>query len=302
VTLRLGTRGSRLAMWQATWVKGELERAGSAVRIVVIKTQGDADIDRPLHQLEGTGFFTKAIEDALLDARIDLAVHSLKDLPTKQPDGLLVAAIPPRHDPAEALVARDQTVRTLDDLPERARVGTSSLRRMSQLRYRRPDVELVALRGNVPTRVDKVANGRDGLEAALLAVAGLERLGLGDKVTVRLDPLDLMPAPGQGALGLEIRGDDRAAAQALAPLHHPPTAMAVTAERGLLAALGGGCQAPVAAWVDVPGARLYGRVTAPDGSVQLTASAALDEQRPVAAADAVAHLLQGQGAQMLLER
>jgi len=302
VKLRLGTRGSRLALWQAEWVKGELERARTAVEIVVIKTQGDAEIDRPLHQLEGTGFFTKAIEDALLDRRVDLAVHSLKDLPTKQPEGLAVGAIPRRHDPAEALVARDATVRSLDELPDGARVGTSSLRRMSQLRYRRPDVEIVALRGNVPTRVDKVAKGQDGLAAALLAVAGLERLGLGEKVTARLDPLDLMPAPGQGALGLEIRSDDRAAAAALKPLHHPPTAMAVAAERGLLAALGGGCQAPVAAWVDVPGSRLYGRVTATDGSVQLTASAPLDAARPQTAADAVAALLEGQGARMLLER
>lgn len=302
MTLRLGTRGSRLALWQAEWVQGELARAGTPVEFVVIKTQGDAEVDRPLHRLEGTGFFTKAIEDALLDDRVDLAVHSLKDLPTKQPDGLVVTAIPRRHDPSEALVARDPATRSLDDLPQGARVGTSSLRRISQLRYRRPDVELVPLRGNVPTRVEKVTRGQDGLVAALLAVAGLERLGLGAHVTARLDPLDLMPAPGQGALGLEIRAADRAAADALRPLHHPPTAMAVVAERGLLAALGGGCQAPVAAWVDVAGARLYGRVTATDGSVQLTASAALDPERPIAAADAVALLLQGQGAQMLLER
>jgi hydroxymethylbilane synthase len=302
MNLRLGTRGSRLALWQAEWVKGELERAGTSVEIVVIKTQGDQDIDRPLHQLEGTGFFTKAIEDALLDRRVDLAVHSLKDLPTKQPQGLTVGATPKRYDPAEALVARDAAVRSLDDLPDGARVGTSSLRRMSQLRYRRPDIEVVALRGNVPTRVEKVANGQDGLAAALLAVAGLERLGLGTSVTARLDPLDLMPAPGQGALGLEIRSDDRAAAAALQPLHHPETQIAVAAERGLLAALGGGCQAPVGAWVDSAAARLYGRVTAQDGSVQLTASAVLDPAQPQKTADAVAHLLLGQGAQMLLER
>ena len=300
--LRLGTRGSRLALWQAEWVKSALERAGTTVEIVIIKTQGDAEIDRPLHQLEGTGFFTKAIEDALLEERVDLAVHSLKDLPTKQPDGLVVGAIPERHDPGEALVARDAAVRSLDDLPPGAKVGTSSLRRISQLRYRRPDVDVVALRGNVPTRVDKVVQGKDGLDAALLAVAGLERLGLGASVTARLDPLDLMPAPGQGALGLEIRAGDKSAAAALKPLHHPPTSIAVAAERGLLAALGGGCQAPVAAWVDLAGRRLYGRVTATDGAVQLTASAALELQRPQAAADKVADLLRGQGAQKLLER
>lgn len=300
--LRLGTRGSRLALWQAEWVRDELARAGTAVEIVVIKTQGDAEVDRPLHQLEGTGFFTKAIEDALLAVRVDIAVHSLKDLPTKFPDGLALGAVPPRHDPAEALVARDAAVDSLDALPQGGRVGTSSLRRSSQLRYRRPDIEVVSLRGNVPTRVDKVATGADGLDAALLALAGLARLGLGARVTARLDPLDLMPAPGQGALGIEIRADDRRAATALQPLHDPASHSAVMAERGLLAALGGGCQAPVGAWVDVPGSRLYGRVTATDGSVQLTASAPLDGNRPAAAAETVAHLLESQGASKLLAR
>jgi hydroxymethylbilane synthase len=300
--LRLGTRGSRLALWQAEWVRAALERAGTVVEIVVIRTQGDAEVDRPLHQLEGTGFFTKAIEDALLAERVDLAVHSLKDLPTKLPDGLALGAVPARHDPAEALVARDAAVNSLDALPHGGRVGTSSLRRLSQLRYRRPDIEVVALRGNVPTRVAKVAAGADGLEAALLALAGLERLGLRQHVTARLDPLDLMPAPGQGALGIEIRADDRRAATALRPLHDTASHAAVAAERGLLAALGGGCQAPVGAWVDVPGSRLYGRVTATDGSVQLTASAPLDVGRPAAAAETVAHLLESQGASKLLAR
>lgn len=301
-SLRLGTRGSRLALWQAEWVRDALARSGTAVEIVVIKTQGDAEVDRPLHQLEGTGFFTKAIEDALLAERVDIAVHSLKDLPTKFPDGLMLGAVPARHDPAEALVARDAAVDSLDALPQGARVGTSSLRRSSQLRYRRPDVEVVALRGNVPTRVEKVATGADGLAAALLALAGLERLGLGKRVTARLHPLDLMPAPGQGALGLEIRSVDRRAAAALQSLHDPASHSAVAAERGLLAALGGGCQAPVGAWVDVAASRLYGRVTATDGSVQLTASAPLDPNRPGAAAEAVAHLLESQGAPKLLSR
>lgn len=300
--LRLGTRGSRLALWQAEWVRDALARTGTAVEIVVIKTQGDADIDRPLHQLEGTGFFTKAIEDALLDERVDIAVHSLKDLPTKFPDGLALGAVPTRYDPAEALVARDPAANSLDALPQGGRVGTSSLRRTSQLRYRRPDLDVVSIRGNVPTRVDKVTAGTDGLDAALLALAGLERLGLGTHVTARLDPLDLMPAPGQGALGIEIRGDDRRARTALQPLHDGASYAAVEAERHLLAALGGGCQAPVGAWVDVPGSRLYGRVTAEDGSVQLTASAALDPNRPAAAAEAVAHLLESQGASKLLAR
>ena len=301
-TLRLGTRGSRLALWQAEWVRDALGRAGTQVEIVVIKTQGDAEVDRPLHQLEGTGFFTKAIEDALLAERVDIAVHSLKDLPTKFPPGLALGAVPARHDPAEALVARDAAVDSLDAIPNGAKVGTSSLRRQSQLRYRRPDLEVVSLRGNVPTRVDKVTSGADGLDAALLAAAGLDRLGLGASITARLDPLDVMPAPGQGALGIEIRADDKHAAAALKPLHDDGSHAAVAAERGLLAALGGGCQAPVGAWVDTPGRRLYGRVTATDGAVQLTASSPLDLQRPDQAAETVAHLLQSQGASKLLAR
>lgn len=301
-TLKLGTRGSKLALWQAEWTRDALARAGTTVEIVVIKTQGDADQDRPLHQLEGTGFFTKAIEDALLDERVDIAVHSLKDLPTRFPTGLALGAVPKRYDPAEALVARDRNVNGLDALPQGATVGTSSLRRQSQLRYRRPDVNVVSLRGNVPTRVDKVTTGKEGLDAALLALAGLERLGLESHVTAKLHPLDLMPAPGQGALGIEIRADDRAAAAALTPLHDAAAHAAVAAERGLLAALGGGCQAPVGAWVDQAAGRLYGRVTAADGAVQLTASAALDAAKPAAAAEAVAHLLESQGASKLLAR
>jgi hydroxymethylbilane synthase len=289
-------------LWQAEWVRDALRRLGSAVEIVVVETQGDAEVDRPLHHLEGTGFFTKAIEAALLERRVDVAVHSLKDLPTRLPPGLKLGAVPARHDPADALVARALDGSGLDALPAGARVGTSSLRRVAQLRYRRPDLEVVSLRGNVPTRVDKVAAGQDGLDAALLALAGLERLGLGGRVSARLDPLDIMPAPGQGALGLEIRADDRAAADALRPLDDAASAAAVFAERGVLAALGGGCQAPVAAWVDTAGARLFGRVTAPDGTVQLTASAAIDPRRPTAAADAVAVLLESQGAPKLLAR
>src|SRR2546422_6516446 len=177
---------------------------------------------------------------SLLDRRIDVAVHSLKDLPTTLPAGLALGAIPARHDPREALV----NGRSLLDLAAGTRVGTSSLRRVAQVRFLRPDLEVVPLRGNVPTRVRKVET-HDGLDAALLAIAGLERLGLGAKASV-IDPLDVMPAPGQGALGLEIRDDDKSTRKALQPLHDSASAEAVTAERALLAALGGGCQAPVA--------------------------------------------------------
>jgi hydroxymethylbilane synthase len=291
--VRIGTRGSQLARWQADWVRDRLAANGVRAEIVVIKTQGDAEVDRPLHELEGTGFFTKEIENALLDGRIDVAVHSLKDLPTRLPDGLALGAVPVRHDAREALV----NGRSLQDLAPGTRVGTSSLRRVAQVRFLRPDLEVVPLRGNVPTRVRKVET-REGLDSALLAIAGLERLGLEGKGSV-LDPFDVMPAPGQGALGIEIRADDATTQRALAPLHHAVSATAVAAERALLAALEGGCQAPVAAWVD--GGRLYGRVTERDGAVQLDASAVLADS-PQRAGETVARLLEAEGASRLLAR
>ncbi len=304
--LKLGTRGSRLALWQAEWVKAALARAGVAAELVIIKTRGDAEVDRPLHELEGKGFFTKEIEEALRDGRIDVAVHSLKDLPTTLPAGLMLAAVPRRADPAEALVTRDAGITSIAGLAAGTKVGTSSLRRVAQIRYLRADLEIVPLRGNVPTRVRKVKEGRDGLDAALLAGAGLERLELAGHIAARLDPLDVMPAPGQGALGLEVRADDRKARGALAPLEDAASACQVAAERGLLAALEGGCQAPVAAWVGMRdaggGMRLFGRVTAQDGSVQLTASADIDESNPAGAGVAVAGLLKAQGASRLLGR
>jgi hydroxymethylbilane synthase len=292
--MKLGTRGSQLAQWQAEWVRGRLAALGVKAEIVIIKTRGDAEVDRPLHELEGKGFFTKEIEDALLARQIDVAVHSLKDLPTELPTGLALAAVPARHDPREALVGGT----SLGDLPAGARVGTSSLRRVTQVRYLRPDLEVVALRGNVPTRVRKVES-REGCDAALLALAGLERLSLGERATP-VDPLEVMPAPGQGALGLEIRADDQKTRDTLQSLGDGASERAVLAERALLAALGGGCQAPVAAWVDAR--RLFGRVTASDGAVQLTASADIDAARPQSAGEAVARLLEAAGAASLLAR
>ena len=306
--LKLGTRGSKLARWQADWVRERLAERGVAAEIVVIKTRGDAEVDRPLHELEGKGFFTKEIEEALLKRRIDVAVHSLKDLPTRLAPGLALAAVPERGDPRDVLVTRQPGVTSLAGLPPAARVGTSSLRRVAQLRHLRPDVAVLPLRGNVPTRVRQVKEGGDGaLDAALLARAGLERLGLAAMVAVTLDPLEIMPAPGQGALGLEVRADDRATRGALAPLEHAASARQVAAERSVLAALGGGCQAPVAAYAGNGEGRrgmdrLYGRVTARDGAVQITASADVDPADPAAAGVAVADLLGAQGALELLAR
>ncbi len=306
--LKLGTRGSKLALWQAGWVRDRLAACGVAADLVVIKTRGDAEVDRPLQQLEGKGFFTQEIEEALLERRIDVAVHSLKDLPTRLAPGLALAAVPERGDPRDVLVTRQPGVTSLAGLPPAARVGTSSLRRVAQLRHLRPDVAVLPLRGNVPTRVRQVKEGGDGaLDAALLARAGLERLGLAAMVAVTLDPLEIMPAPGQGALGLEVRADDRATRGALAPLEHAASARQVAAERSVLAALGGGCQAPVAAYAGNGEGRrgmdrLYGRVTARDGAVQITASADVDPADPAAAGVAVADLLGAQGALELLAR
>jgi len=304
--LKIGTRGSRLALWQAEWVRERLARRGVATEVVIIKTQGDAEVDRPLHELAGKGFFTKGIEDALLDGRVDLAVHSLKDLPTALPDGLVLGAVPERADPRDVLVVKDGAVASLAALAPGSRVGTSSLRRAAQVRHLRADLEILPLRGNVPTRVQKVKEGRD-LDAALLAGAGLARLELTHAIALTLDPLEVMPAPGQGALGIEIRARDEATAAAVRPLDDAVTARHVAAERTLLATLEGGCQAPVAAYVEAGKGeagkgkgRLYGRVTAPDGSVQLTASAELDD--PVRAGVAVADLLRAQGALELLAR
>jgi len=297
--LKIGTRGSQLALWQTGWVRERLGGHGVQTDVVVIKTQGDTEVDRPLHELAGKGFFTKGIEDALLDGRIDIAVHSLKDLPTTMADGLTLAAVPERADPRDVLVARDGNLKSLTALGQGARVGTSSLRRVAQVRHLRSDLQVLPLRGNVPTRVQKVKQGSE-LDAALLACAGLERLGLSDAIAARLDPLEVMPAPGQGALGLEIRTGDDVAQSALAKLDHPETRCHVSAERTLLAALEGGCQAPVAAYVE--GGRLFGRVTAPDGSVQLTASTKLSPDDPAAAGIAVADLLRAQGALELLGR
>lgn len=305
----LGTRGSELALRQAEWVRNALGERGVTAELVIIRTGGDAAVDRPLYELEGKGFFTKELEEALLAGTIDAAVHSLKDLPTTLPEGLALAAVPRRAQPTEVLVSRDAGVTSLAGLPTGATIGTSSLRRAAQIRYLRPDLHVVALRGNVPTRLGKVARGTDGLDAALVAGAGLERLGLEGRIAARLDPLLVMPAPGQGALGLEVRGDDARACGTLAPLDDPASARDVTAERSLLAALEGGCQAPVAAYC-AAGAelgtegpyRLFGRVTAQDGAVQITASAPIDERAPAAAGVRVASLLRAAGASRLLGR
>jgi len=242
-TLRLGTRSSPLALWQANWVKAALERqwAGLTVELVPIKTTGDKILNVPLAEVGGKGLFTKEIDDALLAGRVDIAVHSMKDIPYQLPNGIDFGAIPEREDPHDAFISNG---RTLGDLPPGAIIGTSSLRRQVQLRHRFPSIRLVPLRGNVDTRLKKVASGEfDGI---VLALAGLKRLGQEKLVTQIIDPSLMLPAVGQGALGIACRTGDSGARAKLAPLDHLPTRLAISAERGLLAVLEGSCKVPIA--------------------------------------------------------
>lgn len=243
--LRVGTRASRLALWQTDAVIAALSARWPELRIerVSISTIGDRLTDVPLPRIGDKGVFTRELEDGLRDGTIDLAVHSLKDLPTDQPQGLALAAVLEREDPRDALVATSPV--TLETLGPGARVGTSSLRRRAQLLALRPDLDVRDLRGNVPTRVDRVWRG--DLDAAVLAAAGLNRLGMTDRVAHTLDPREMLPAPGQGAMAVQVRADDDEAHRWLAVLDHRPTRRATSAERSLLAALEGGCQVPIAA-------------------------------------------------------
>lgn len=248
--LVIGSRGSRLALTQAEWVKAQLKllTPNLAVTIEIIKTSGDVKTE-PLSVIGGKGVFTKELEDALLDGRIDVAVHSLKDLPTIIPERLMIAAICERVDPRDALVLRselDQNGASLDTLPEGAIVGTSSQRRLSQLKHWRRDVIVRDLRGNVDTRLQKLDDGQ--YHALILASAGLRRLGQGSRISAPIPTDQMLPAVGQGALGLETRIEDTETIGVLNELNHEPTALACTAERSLLRALGGGCQLPIAGY------------------------------------------------------
>jgi hydroxymethylbilane synthase len=245
-TIRIGTRGSRLAQWQADWVAKRLRQLhpGLKVDLVEIKTRGDRDRNSPLAAIGGVGLFTKEIQRAVADGSVDAAVHSLKDLPTQGPADLILAAVPERADVADALIS--PVHQTIDALPKAGRVGTGSPRRRAQLLFLRPDLEVVTVRGNVETRLTQALEGR--LDAVVLACAGLNRLGLERHVTQRLGPPEFLPAVGQGALGIECRRDDPAVLALLEPLDHPATRRAIEAERATLAVLEGGCTLPMAAW------------------------------------------------------
>ncbi|HVJ80495.1 MAG TPA: hydroxymethylbilane synthase [Planctomycetia bacterium] len=268
-TLRIATRGSRLALWQAETVKAALQAAqpGVTVELVLVTSQGDADRTRPLHEMGGVGVFTKEVQDAVLDGRADLAVHSLKDLPTVPHPELELAAVPERGPTADALLSPQYM--TLAALPQGAAVATGSLRRRAQLLRRRPDLRIEEVRGNVDTRVKKLLKGR--LDAMVLARAGLERLGLLEHATEFFAPETMLPAVGQGALGIECRRSDERTRSTLQSLEHEATRIAVTAERAFLAELQGGCQMPIGALALLNAGRvtLEGNFVTPDGATEI---------------------------------
>ncbi len=266
MVLRIGTRGSKLALAQSEWVKKRIEgrHPHAQVQLVRIKTTGDKILDSPLAKIGGKGLFVKEIEEALLNERVDLAVHSMKDVPAALPEGLVLATFPEREDPHDAFVSIDCP--NLDRLPQGARVGTGSLRRAAQLLHIRPDLELLPLRGNVDTRLRKLEAGE--FQAIILAAAGMRRLGFEDRITQLLSSEQILPAIGQGALGLEVRHDDEETIGLINFLNDEETQVTVEAERAFLKELEGGCQVPIAAFSRLNGGRLdlEGMVAELDGS------------------------------------
>lgn len=289
-TLRIGTRASQLALWQANWVKSELEKRypGLEVTLTKIKTQGDKILDVPLAMVGGKGLFVKEIEEAMLRGEIDIAVHSMKDVPTIFPEGLSLRCITKREDPRDIVILREG-VKSFMDLPQGARIGTSSLRRKAMLLARRPDLVMVDIRGNVETRMRKLTE--DNLDSVVLAAAGMNRLGFGDQISEYLEPEISLPAIGQGALGLESRIEDAEINALIDFFNHPETAWAVRAERAVLRRLEGGCQVPIGAFGTVTGDQLTltGLVASCDGSRMIkktiTCHVAEAEKQGIALAD-----------------
>jgi hydroxymethylbilane synthase len=308
--IRIGTRSSRLARWQADWVADYLRRLNPELRVdlVEIKTHGDRDRNSPLTAIGGVGLFTKEIQRAVRDGSVDVAVHSLKDLPTEGLDELLLAAVPTREDVADALIA--PKYRTIEGLPQGARVGTGSPRRRAQLLFMRPDLQVTSLRGNVETRLNHALEGR--FDAVMLASAGLHRLGLEQHVTERLDPCEFLPAVGQGALGIECRRDNAATIALLEPIDDPVTRRAVLAEREALAALEGGCTLPIAAWardvegneinLGAPALAINAAVYDADGRARVAVALQGPRDEPKSLGRRAAEALCDQGAISLLER
>ena len=299
--LRLGTRGSLLALAQSKWTAAALETNGAPeVSLEVIRTVGDEHLDQPLHEISGKGVFTRELDEALLGGRVHLAVHSLKDLPTMLPEGLCIAATPCRVDPRDVLVGPEGTSTTLASLKEGAVVGTSSLRRVALLNAFRRDVTPRTIRGNVDTRLRKLDDGQ--FDAIILAGAGLTRLGLAGRANEWLERTSWLPAPGQGALGIVTRTEDAETRQLVAALNDPDSFAAVTAERTFLEALGGGCQVPIGA-LGVPydeSLRMWGLVASPDGRRVVRGDLTGSLTDPQALGHQLADLLRERGAAAIL--
>ena len=296
----LGTRGSKLAVHQSEWVQAQLHALAPHVTVTLrrIQTSGDKILDVPLAQIGGKGLFVKEIEEALLSGEIDLAVHSMKDVPTELPEGLASLCVPPREDPRDALISREG--RSFADLPVGARIGTSSLRRQSQLLHARPDLTIVMLRGNLDTRLKKLREGQ--FDAIVLAAAGLRRLDWGHEITEYIAPEISLPAIGQGALGIEGRSDDLFIRSLLSGLNHAPSQTAVLAERALLHRLQGGCQVPIAAHATLAGTKviLEGLVASVDGKELIRDRAEGSLQDPESIGIQLAEQLIDRGADKIL--
>ncbi len=278
----IGTRGSKLALWQAQWIRSQLMELheGLEVELMKIKTTGDKIQDVPLAMVGGKGLFVKEIEEAMLRGEIDLAVHSMKDVPTILPESLFISVVTKREDPRDAFISNKYT--SLGDMPGGARLGTSSLRRSCQIKALRPDIEIVSIRGNVDTRLSKLDQGE--YDAIILAVAGVHRLGFKDRISEILDPEVSLPAIAQGAVGIECRKQDESTNALVAPLRHEETSICVSAERAALARMEGGCQVPIAAH-----AVLAGDTLVMDGLVgNLTGEVILRAHKEGSPADAVA--------------
>ena len=297
--LIIGTRGSALALWQAGYVAAEIERNHLIkTELAIIKTRGDKILDTPLALVGGKGLFTKEIEDALLDKRVDLAVHSMKDLPTDLPEGLHVGAILKREDPRDVFISRDGKL--LHDLGPGARIGTSSLRRKAFLLNRFPGLEVISIRGNVDTRLKKMET--EDLAGVILAAAGILRMGFSDKINTYLEPNLVIPAIGQGALAIETRINDTDTNDVVAALNHPETADCVNVERAFLKRMGGGCQVPMAAHcvLDGQGIKVTAAVVHPDGNPMLRDTFYSPEASPDTGARLADALLQ-RGADAILK-
>lgn len=300
-TLKIATRQSPLALWQAEHIRARLQELHPDLTVELVKfvTQGDKILDTPLAKIGGKGLFVKELETALLDGRADLAVHSMKDVPMALPEGLTLAVICEREDPLDAFVSN--TFEKFADLPQGAKVGTSSLRRKSQILKQRPDLQIIDLRGNVGTRLSKLDDGQ--YDAIILASAGLKRLGLEQRIRHCIEPNVSLPAVGQGALGLECRADDQEVLALIQPLLHPETDVCVRAERAFNAYLEGGCQVPIAGYATLQDSKIHieGRVGSPDGQTLLRAEMTDEAHNAQQLGENLARNLLEQGAGDLLK-